>query len=329
MKCNLLVDASFILYKNTHTLAAAKSLYADLELSLEKTYANYIHKFPFDNIYIVADSRQYWRRKVYPQYKGKRKEQRDKLDIDWDFVFNTHEAFKEKLKTNNRIKFVEIDGAEADDVISYLIKESNKKGFSNIYVSSDGDLNQLVDFRLEPMYINVQWRDTFKNGKTFLPSGYKLLLNEMAKDKGDLFNMNNNKDFLMFLTDMRDKTEFEEVNVEEMLFVKMVQGDASDNIDSVFKTPTKSDPTKMRGIGKKGAEKIYTNFKAMNGSEISFLDDDWFEKAALYIAENKKVALIDSEDEIIENLRMNRNIIHLDPSLFPSEIVTEMKKIEI
>ena len=329
MKCNLLVDASFILYKNTHTLAKANTLYGDLELSLEKSYANYVHKYPFDNIYIIADSRKYWRKNVYPQYKGNRKSQRDKLDIDWDFVFNTHEQFKEKLKNNPRIKFLEIDTAEADDIMSYVIKESNKKGYSNVYVSSDGDLNQLLEYRLNPKFINVQWRDTFKYGKVFLPYGYEVFLNELKKDQGDLFNMNHNKDFLLFIEDMKQKMEFEEVDIEKMLFVKMVQGDSGDNIDSVFKTPMKSDPTRMRGIGESGAKKIYNNFKMSNAGNISFLEDDWFDNAAYYIAENKKVLLVDNEDEIIENLRMNRNIIHLDPSLFPTEIVEEMKKIEI
>ena len=329
MKCNLLIDSSFILFKNAYTLVGNKTLYGDLERSLEVTYENYMQKYPFENIYLIADSRNYWRKKIYPEYKGKRKEAREKQDIDWDFVFNTHNQFKEKIKNNPRVKVIEIDSAEADDIIAYIIRESNKKGISNLYVSSDGDLNQLLDYKTNPNYINIQWRDTFKNGKLFFPYGYKYFMNELNSKERDIFNMDDNFEFLGMIEQMMERMEVAEIDIEKLLFVKFVHGDVGDNIKSVFSTPMKSNPLKMRGIGQKGAEKIYDNYKANNPETISFLEDEWFDKTAMYIAENKKVSLSENEKEIIKGLKLNRSIIHLDTSFFPEQVLTDMKKIII
>jgi 5'-3' exonuclease len=329
MRLNLLVDSSFIFYKNVYTLANTKTLYGDLEKSLEISYNNYLNKYPFEKIYIVADSKYSWRKNIYPDYKGKRKENRDKQDIDWEFCFNTYNDFKETLKENNRIVFLEYDGVEADDIIAYIIKESNKKGISNLYVSSDGDLKQLLDYKINPRYINIQWRDEFKRPKLYLPEGYKLFFNDLRNDKGDIFSLNDNSDFLRMIETFMEKVDIEEVDIEQLLFVKFVHGDKGDNIESVLKVPAKSNPSRLMGIGEAGANKIYTNFKTNNPKDIDFSSNDWLDVAAGYIAENKKVDLIDHESEIIDNLKINRKLIHLELEHFPNSVMNHLKKIEI
>lgn len=328
MRLNLLVDSSFIFYKNVYTLANTKTLYGDLEKSLEISYSNYLNKYPFEKIYIIADSKKSWRKNIYSEYKGKRKENRDKQDIDWEFCFNTYNEFKETLKQHNRIEFLEFDTLEADDIIAYIIKESNKNGISNLYVSSDGDLKQLLNYNLNPRYINIQWRDEFKKPKLYFPEGYKLFLNDLKKEKGDIFSLNDNEDFLKMLETFMEKVHIEEVDIEELLFVKFVHGDKGDNIESVLKVPTKNNPDKLMGIGEAGAKKIYTNFKSNNPGDIKFSENEWLNVAAGYIAENKKVNLIDHEKNIVDNLKMNRKLIHLETYNFPNSVMNKLKNIE-
>jgi len=328
MRLNLIIDSSYIFFKNVHTLVGTKTLYGDLEKVLEISYNNYINKYPFEKIYIVADSKYSWRKEIYPNYKAKRKENRDKQDIDWEFCFNTYNNFKEKIKQNKRIIFLEYNGVEADDIIAYLIQESNKNAISNLYVSSDADLKQLLNFKTNPKFINIQWRDEFRNPKLFLPENYQMFLNELKKDKGSLFDLNDNYEFLKMLDDFSEKVQIEEVNIEELLFVKLIHGDKGDNIDSVLKIPAKTS-NKMMGIGEAGAKKIYTNYKSNNPNSINFSKDNWLQIAAIYIAENKKVDLIDYEDDIIDNLKINRKLIQLEQHNFPNKVMEKLKNIKI
>ena len=74
---------------------------------------------------------------------------------------------------NPRITYLEIDGVEGDDIIRHLIKRSNEKGMSTLTVASDADLQQLLDYSIDPnnSYINMQWFNKWTDGKVYLPYG--------------------------------------------------------------------------------------------------------------------------------------------------------------
>jgi 5'-3' exonuclease len=324
---NCIVDTNYILYKNVYTLAKNKELYGNLERSLEATFEEFLNKYPFKNIFMVCDSKQTWRKEVFGGYKEKRKELRDKVDVDWEYVYNTYDSFKSKM-INPRITYLEIDGVEGDDIIRHLIKKSNEIGISTLTIASDADLNQLLDYSIAPnkSYINIQWFNKWTDGKVYLPYGYKLFINKIRENKGDLFNMNENSEFLGLYDGLIDKDAPIEVDTQESLFVKIIQGDSSDNIDSVLKVPMKKDPTKFRGIGKAGAEKIFTAYKSQYPNEIDFMDDSWIEDVVEFVAENKKVDVDEYENEIVENIKMNRRLIHLHERHLPRVI---REKIEV
>lgn len=73
-----------------------------------------------DDIVLCYDGRKYWRRDVFPEYKGKRAVGREKMDFDWDMFFPVYTQFKQELRENFPWKSIEIEGAEADDVIAIL-----------------------------------------------------------------------------------------------------------------------------------------------------------------------------------------------------------------
>lgn len=310
------VDTNYILYKNVHSLVKLKMLYGELENSLEVSFNTLLAKYPFKKIYMVSDSRESsWRKSLYPEYKGTRKKDDE---IDWEFVFNTYNEFKQKMN-NPRIKHVEASSIEGDDWIRYIVNESNKRGYSCIYVASDGDLHQLLDYRLNPFYINIQWRENYKDSKIFLPKGYQLFINELKKYKGDIFDVNENTEFKDLIFNLIDQNTVEEVDTEMMLFTKIIQGDNGDNIPSVLKTAMKTDPLKFRGIGEAGAIKIWENYKAEYPEEINFLNDDWIQKTIPFVLEYKKVDE-SYKNEVNDNIIFNRKLIHLHETYMPNSI---------
>lgn len=73
-----------------------------------------------DDIVLCYDGRKYWRRQVFPEYKGKRAGDRDKMTFDWAMFFPVYEQFKQEVRDNFPWKNLEIEGAEADDIIAVL-----------------------------------------------------------------------------------------------------------------------------------------------------------------------------------------------------------------
>lgn len=97
-------------------------------------------KFKGYNIVLCSDSKNYWRKDVFAYYKENRKENRIKSNLDWDLIFKTFNQLKIDLKENFPYKFVEVYGAEADDVIAIL---SYYVDDEIVICSSDSDYKQL------------------------------------------------------------------------------------------------------------------------------------------------------------------------------------------
>ena len=109
-----------------------------------RSLASYLRKFRqnYGEMVVCCDSRNYWRKGVFPQYKANRKEDRKKSDLDWNLIFTTINKIRDELKENLPHKVLEIDGAEADDIIGTLsAKYSSTQDI--LILSSDKDFVQL------------------------------------------------------------------------------------------------------------------------------------------------------------------------------------------
>ena len=74
---------------------------------------------------IVHDSKNVWRREIFTNYKAGRKASREKSDHDWDYIFTL--LIKSKMRSRLFIfKVIEVETAEADDIIVTLIKKVNR-----------------------------------------------------------------------------------------------------------------------------------------------------------------------------------------------------------
>ena len=80
------------------------------------------HKVKFGKEYgeiiIACDSRKYWRKEYFPYYKANRKKSREDSGFNWPLIFDSINLIKEELKAVFPYKVIEIEGAEADDVIA-------------------------------------------------------------------------------------------------------------------------------------------------------------------------------------------------------------------
>ena len=112
------------------------------------TIRTYVHKFKSTHgpeVVIACDNRRYWRREVFPHYKASRKKNRDASGHDWNSIFECLHKIKSELMEYSPYKVVDVDGAEADDVIASLVMKYSPHQKIMI-LSSDKDFAQLQKF---------------------------------------------------------------------------------------------------------------------------------------------------------------------------------------
>lgn len=317
MLCDLIIDGNFLLSKLVFTLHKNNLLFGSLHKSLENSINNYRKWYPFANVYLVSDSKEKsWRKKLIGNYKSTRKKD---SDIDWNFVYTAYGEFKESLKG---IRVLEAPHIEGDDWISFLTTKANLDGRSTIIVSNDYDIKQIVKFTIEPLCINIMTNEMYNKEKLFMPVNYQFFINKVSKlSNDDIFNLNDNSDFLKLLDKFLSKYEIFEIDSTESLFIKLISGDKSDNISSAW-SQTKNG--RKRGIGEKGAKTIYDEYLKEFG-EVNLQDPDLYENIADLICERKKVSKTQIES-IVENLIENVKLIDLRLENIPSEIVTKMEQ---
>jgi len=318
MLLNCIIDGNYILSRLVFTLHKNNLLYGALSQSLENSILNYKKFYPFTNVYLVSDSKERsWRKELHQNYKSNRKKD---SDIDWSFVYKAYDEFKQNVKG---VKLLEYPRIEGDDWIAFLVQKSNQKKQSNFIVSNDHDIKQLIGFNLENEWINFMSNEMYNQEKIFLPKNYQIFLNKVSnKNNDDIFNLNDNTEFLSLMNRFTNKYQLNEIDNMESLITKIISGDTSDNISSVYQTNKSG---KVRGIGIKGAFSIYENYLSEFG-EPSLSDPDLFENIADLICEKKKVSK-SNISAIVDRINENMKLIDLRIESFPDEIVKNMEKV--
>ena len=102
-----------------------------------------VRKFrEYGEVVIACDNKRYWRRDVFPFYKAHRKKNREDSGHDWNSIFECLNKVREELKTSSPYRVIDVDGAEADDVIGVLTKKFAPHQ-KILILSSDKDFVQL------------------------------------------------------------------------------------------------------------------------------------------------------------------------------------------
>ena len=98
----------------------------------------------YGEMFLAYDSKSYWRREFFPQYKSNRRKNREEDNKDWDSIFEVLNQIKNEIKEFLPYKVVETYGAEADDVIATLCKHYQSEKI--MIVSGDKDFIQLQKY---------------------------------------------------------------------------------------------------------------------------------------------------------------------------------------
>ena len=106
-----------------------------------RIYRNKFFK-EYGELVLTYDGGNYWRKDIFLQYKGKRKQKQNADDIDWNKIFGIVNIIRDELKETFPYKSIRLTHIEADDIIAVLTKNFHTE--ENIMiVSSDKDFQQL------------------------------------------------------------------------------------------------------------------------------------------------------------------------------------------
>ena len=137
------------------TESEVKNLIRHVTLSTLKSYKKKYGK-EYGEMVICCDGRKYWRKEFFEFYKGMRKSNRDKSDLDWKLIFDTLSEMRIDLATHFPYRVIHVDRAEADDIIAVMTKYLQENQLVQeglveepqkvLILSSDKDFKQLQLF---------------------------------------------------------------------------------------------------------------------------------------------------------------------------------------
>ena len=98
----------------------------------------------YGEVVLTWDSKHSWRKDYFPEYKASRRKGREESDLNWDDIFGTLNKIRNEIKENFPYKYLEVFGAEADDIIGFLCEENRDEKI--MIISGDKDFIQLQKY---------------------------------------------------------------------------------------------------------------------------------------------------------------------------------------
>ena len=143
---------------------------------------NHIKNFKgeYGEVVLCCDNRKYWRKEYFPFYKAGRKKTREKSDLDWHLIFDMLAKFKQELRESFPYKVIDVEGAEADDIIGTLVPRHSAHE-KILILSSDGDFLQLQMYGSNVKQYNPSQKKFVKSIDVLLELKEKII----RGDKGD------------------------------------------------------------------------------------------------------------------------------------------------
>ena len=102
------------------------------------------HYSEYGEVVLTWDSKHSWRRDYFPEYKASRRKGREESDLNWDDIFGTLNKIRNEIRENFPYKYLEVFGAEADDIIGFLCEENRDEKI--MIISGDKDFIQLQKY---------------------------------------------------------------------------------------------------------------------------------------------------------------------------------------
>jgi len=248
-----------------------------------------VNKYNYENVWFSIDSEDTWRLKAYDIYKENRK-------TNNDFVESCIDEFSVRLRAKFGECVLKKDGYESDDIIACVCKINMSKGVSTIIISSDSDLNQLIEFTgFDNPYV-LQYDPDANKKYHYMP----VPLDTYApKVNDDLFD----DDWMVPAIYEILKGASKVINKHEKIILKIISGDSGDNILSCYRNIK----GKTTSIGEAGAKQVMESYP-----NIEDYEEPNLRQIASKIINVKKSGEINRIDEIVNNLILNKKLIILD-----------------
>ena len=140
---------------------------------------SYKQKFgkEFGEIVIACDNQNYWRREAFKFYKAGRKKAREASGLDWKQIFEALNLIRSEIDVFFPYKVINVDGAEADDVIAVLAEWSQTNDTNNVLFSEPKPFLVLSG---DHDFIQLQ---KYENVKQFSPIQKKYVKSDISPEK--------------------------------------------------------------------------------------------------------------------------------------------------
>jgi 5'-3' exonuclease len=314
---------------------------------LSMDFASEIRKFKniTNRIVFTLDSKS-WRKDLFPNAEYKANRVQDSK-ICWENIKKVTDEFTALLAQQGVI-IHRSQGAEGDDLIYAWSVSLSDRGENTIVWSGDTDLMQLVNFNKSTNSYTI-WYDNTRSRIAAYPGFNKYLENNDA-DKKDEFEDIFNTD-TVFLISNQVKQEIKnfinsnglsvsEIYCDDYVFVKILTGDKSDNIKSVYSVEKvgKTGKPRTSKISEEKAKSILETFKKRFGrfSAMYLFEQSYKTDICKIIASEMKIT---DHASILPNLEQNTNLILLHSSTIPEtlqsivfgeiEVLIEKKDLQI
>jgi hypothetical protein len=181
----IIVDLNQVMLSNLH-MQIGNHTNAKIEENMVRhmvlnSLRSYKQKFgeEYGELVIACDNTNYWRKQLFPYYKANRKKAQEKSEMDWKSIFECMNKIRSELKEFFPYRVIDIESAEADDVIATLVNDVIvSEGF--LILSGDKDFIQLHK------YDNVKQYDPVRKKWIKHDNPEQYLLEHVLKgDSGD------------------------------------------------------------------------------------------------------------------------------------------------
>ena len=158
----IIVDLSQVMISNlmmqlgNHTnTEVEEDLLRHMILNSIRSY-NQKFKDEYGEMIIACDDRNFWRRDIFPYYKANRKKSREKSELNWTQIFDALHKIRDELKMFFPYRVIQVDSAEADDIIGSLVMAKGDTNEKILILSGDKDFVQLQRYNNVKQYDPVQ-----------------------------------------------------------------------------------------------------------------------------------------------------------------------------
>lgn len=167
----ILLDYSGLIHANIHaftknlergSLKENEDLIRHIVLTSILTIRKKFKRAKYGDLVIACDGGNYWRKTIFPHYKASRKKAREASKIDWTTVFKIIDELSIDIERVFPYKIIQVNGAEADDIIAVLTKytQDNEMSHNGLYpeaqrviaISEDMDFMQLFKYENFELY---------------------------------------------------------------------------------------------------------------------------------------------------------------------------------